>query len=100
MDQTAIIVFTALIFPLLIWLISDFGLPAVMEVQDAFAQGVLWQERLLVLTQATVWAGASIAFLVAPIAIGGAAGAAGMIAGIIGWYKLARDHAPIGKQRV
>jgi hypothetical protein len=54
----------------------------------------------LVLTQATVWAGASIAFLVAPIAIGGAAGAAGMIAGIIGWYKLARDHAPVGKQRV
>jgi hypothetical protein len=100
MDQTMILAFTALIFPLLIWLIVDFGLPAVMEVHEAFAQNVLWRERVLILTQAAVWTVASIAFLIAPMVIGGAAGAAGMIAGTIGWYKLARDQALVSKQRV
>jgi hypothetical protein len=95
MDQAAIIVCTALIFPLLIWLIVDFGVPAIKECRQVLEKNVSWGDRILVAMQVIAWGAASIAFLIAPVAIGRAAGLVGMFAGVVAWRKLVRDSVRV-----
>lgn len=86
------VVGVAVIFPFLIYIAVMFGVPAIMGIREAMKPSVPVWGKILLVVQAVLWGGASLLFLIAPVAHNGDAGLVGMVVGAIIWGAFFRER--------